>query len=83
MITHGIHELMDDLRMTWCGIKLAPEDPRPKDDDPIDCMTCLIRRVRTEAWFDVWRKPNDGVTSVNPDGSFNIDFKTRGVRRWR
>lgn len=71
MITHGIDEFMDDLRRTWCGIDLAPNDPRPADNESVDCITCLVHEARRSANRngDVFGR----VVSVNPDGSFVIE----------
>ena len=65
-MTHGIDEFMDDFRRTWCGINLAPNDPRPDDGEPVDCMTCLVLRARRDA-----RNPAvvGRIVSINPDGS--------------
>jgi len=55
MITHRVHEFMDDLRRTWCGIDLEPGDPRPADDAVVDCMSCLVAEARLSAGLE-----NDG-----------------------
>jgi hypothetical protein len=68
VITHGIDEFRDThfvLRRTWCGIDLAPSDPRPSDNEPVDCMTCLVLRARRDAWNQAVVR----VLSINSDGS--------------
>jgi hypothetical protein len=72
MTVHGIDEFMDDLRRTWCGINLAPGDPRPADNASVDCMTCLVHVARrsTNRNGDIIGR----VVSVNSDGSVVMEI---------
>jgi hypothetical protein len=79
VIVHGIDEFMDDLRRTWCGINLAPMDPRQADDAIVDCMTCLVRHASRRGATDVVGV----VVSTNPDGTAVVEFATTGARPWR
>lgn len=59
MITHGVYEFMDDLRRTWCGINLEPMDLRPADEAVVDCMSCLVAKIRHAVepladWINQW-----------------------------
>lgn len=78
MTVHGIDEFMDDLRRTWCGIDLAPMDPRPTDDAMVNCMTCIVREARRQTATDIVGH----VVSVNPDGTVTLD-ETTGLHPWR
>lgn len=70
MITHGIDEFMDDFRRTWCGVILAPNDPRPADDEPVDCISCLVQHARRDARNSV---VFGRIVSINSDGSAVVE----------
>lgn len=78
MITHGVVEFMDDLRRTWCGIDLAPGDPRPADGAIVDCMSCLVQKTRGERPVVIGRE-----ITMNDDGTMTVGPLMGSIRQWR